>query len=41
MNFNKQSENKDIYLVGINFDEIEKNISKFNWGKKKITKKKI
>jgi len=25
------NENKDIYLVGINFDENEKNISKFEW----------
>ncbi|PCJ18984.1 MAG: hypothetical protein COB02_09365 [Candidatus Cloacimonadota bacterium] len=27
------SENKDIYLIGINFDEKEKNISKFEWEK--------
>ena len=25
------NENKDIYLVGINFDEKERNISKFEW----------
>jgi hypothetical protein len=25
------SQNKDIYLVGINFDEKERNISKFEW----------
>jgi len=25
------NDNKDIYLIGINFDEKEKNISKFEW----------
>jgi len=28
------NENKDIYLVGINFAEKEKNISKFEWERK-------
>jgi len=28
-----KNENKDIYLIGINFDEKEKNISKFEWDK--------
>ncbi len=27
------NENKNIYLVGINFDENEKNISNFEWEK--------
>ena len=27
------TQNKEIYLVGINFDESEKNISKFEWEK--------
>ena len=28
-----QNQNTDIYLVGINFDEEEKNIGTFKWGK--------
>ncbi len=27
------NENKNIYLLGINFDENERNISKFEWEK--------
>jgi len=27
------NQNKDIYIIGINFDEEDKNISKFEWEK--------